>query len=112
MTEQVSQTYAKVIGLLNGKTYLKSQAGVLYDAYTKKQVGVLNEMNSRVKEFQELNADQEEYWKKSYNAYSELMKKRSEEKRTTVCQMMFERYNACDINSFVANKGSRVDSCR
>ena len=102
--EYMTATYAKVIGFMNGKTYLKSQTGILYDAYSKKKIGVWNEVNNANK-FQELTSENEEYWNKVNNAYSTLMKKKGDLKMKEI----FSLYNACEnTNKF----GSRVDSCR
>jgi len=106
-TEFKTQMFDKVISLMNNKTYLKSQAGDLYDAYSKKQVGKWSEIN-RNNEFEVLDSSGDVYWDKSYNAYSLLMRKQEDKKNSKQADI-FALYEEC--NKVFGSK-HRVDSCR
>ena len=107
MTSMTS-VFARVIGLENGRPYLKGVSGDVYDVHSKRRLAGLSAIPVVA-----IGNDNDAFWARTCDAYSLLKKKHLDSKRITLSNI-FDLYGKCDgvFNQCNGQGLGRVDSMR
>ena len=102
----IMSVYARVIGLENGRPYLKGVSGDVYDVHSKRRLAGLAAIPVVA-----IGNDSDAFWARTCDAYSLLKKKQSDAKKITL-STIFDLYGECDGVFNKCSGLSRVDSMR
>ena len=105
MTSMTS-VFARVIGLENGRPYLKGVSGEVYDVHSKRRLAGLAAIPVVA-----IGNDSDAFWDRTCDAYSLLKKKQSDSKKITL-STIFDLYGECDGVFKQCSGLGRVDSMR
>ena len=100
--------FVRVIGVENGRPYLKGVSGDVYDVHSKRRLPGLAAIQVVA-----IGNDNDAFWDRTCDAYSLLKKKQSDAKKITL-STIFDLYGQCDgvFNQCNGQGLGRVDSMR
>jgi len=106
----IMSVFVRVIGVENGRPYLKGVSGEVYDVHSKRRLAGLSAIPVVA-----IGNDSDAFWDRTCDAYSLLKKKQSDSKKITL-STIFDLYGKCDgVFNQCSGRGlglSRVDSMR